>query len=135
MEKGGVGTILATAVAAVAAQQATDSVFSAMAVIMVGALGGSVFSLTKMSVVAGARSYRIWEGVKHMLSRGLPSLFCSGILAAYLMPWADAHDVPRTFLLLAVSFAVAAPRELGKELQPLFALVGRIRTAQPPSKE
>lgn len=118
MDKTSGCTIGATVCAAVAA----DSAFHALGVICMGAFGGALFALMK------SEKTTLPDGVRTMLVRGLPSMFCSWLVAAVLSHYSQLVDVPETALLLFVSFFVAAPRELSAELRPILALIRR----QPP---
>ncbi len=128
MDKTSTTTLIATGIAAAAAGDINDSALSMFAVIAVGALGGAVFSLAKMASAAGSTGVRATQILWHMLGRWPLSMCFSGLIAIgmqHYLPW--LQDVPRTLLLLAVAFSLAAPAELLQEAGPLWSAAQRLR--------
>lgn len=121
----------ATVVATVVGGAAAESAFHALGVICMGAFGGALFALMKMPKMS------IAEGIRFMVPKCLFSFFCAWMLSIGLERFLNDHFyvVPETALFLFVSFVLACPAEFGRELQPLFRLVGSIMRLLPKSKE
>lgn len=94
---------------------------SSIAIIICGAGAGAIFALTKAPKLSGGDVLRL------LLGRSLLSVFLSGAAASGLAPFFG--QTSQIYILMFVSFLIAAPREVKADMSelslPLFKVFQR----------